>query len=120
MRLALLITVVSACADLKPGKTSEPAGRLSAEEREAWLLQAPEGTRQAPVPPFKGSFDTNTPRCLKRKSRRWPMMCWRKARTQRPNADRMGQSGNIKEIAHPIHGEILPLSQLRRNLWPVG
>jgi len=39
---------------------------------------------------------------------------------QRPNADRMGQSGNIKEVARPIHGEILPLSQLRRNLWPVG
>jgi len=47
LALALLITLMSACADLKPGKTSEPAGSLSAVEREALLQQAREGARQA-------------------------------------------------------------------------
>ena len=47
LALALVITLVSACADLKPGKTSESAGSLSAVEREALLQQAHEGARQA-------------------------------------------------------------------------
>ena len=47
LALALLITLASACADLKPGKTSEPGGSLSAVEREALLQQAREGARQA-------------------------------------------------------------------------
>ncbi|MBK9306898.1 MAG: hypothetical protein IPM58_07395 [Nitrospira sp.] len=47
LALALLITLMSACADLKPGNTPEPAGSLSVEAREALLLQAREGARQA-------------------------------------------------------------------------
>ena len=49
MRLALarLFAFLSACADLKPGKTSDPAGSLSTEEREALYQQAREGARQS-------------------------------------------------------------------------
>jgi len=47
LALALLITLASACADLNPGKTSQPAGSLSALEREALLQQAREAARQA-------------------------------------------------------------------------
>jgi hypothetical protein len=45
LALALLVTLLSACADLKPGKTAGPAGSLSAEEREALYRQAREGAR---------------------------------------------------------------------------
>jgi len=45
--LALLFTLLSACADLKPGKTSDPAGSLSTGEREALYQQAREGARQS-------------------------------------------------------------------------
>ena len=38
---------LSACADLKPSKASDPAGGLSAEEREALYQQAREGARQS-------------------------------------------------------------------------
>jgi hypothetical protein len=47
LALALLFTLWSACADLKPGKISDPAGSLSAEEREALYRQAREGARQS-------------------------------------------------------------------------
>lgn len=47
LALALLITLVSACADLKPGKNSGPAGSLTAVERETLYQQAREGARQA-------------------------------------------------------------------------
>lgn len=49
MRLALvlLFTLLSACADLKPGKTSDPAGSLSTEEREALYQQAREAEQQS-------------------------------------------------------------------------
>ena len=47
LALALLIALLSACADLQPGKMSDPAGRLSAVEREALYQQAREGARQA-------------------------------------------------------------------------
>lgn len=43
LALALFLTLVSACADVKPGKT----GNRSAEEREALYQQAREGLRQA-------------------------------------------------------------------------
>ena len=45
--LALLFPLLSACADLKPGKTSDPAGSLTTEEREALYHQAREGARQS-------------------------------------------------------------------------
>lgn len=45
--LALLITLVSACADVKAGKTVHPAGSLSTVEREALYQQAREGMRQS-------------------------------------------------------------------------
>jgi hypothetical protein len=47
LALALLITLLSACADLKPVKTSGPAGSQSAVEREALYQQAREGERQS-------------------------------------------------------------------------
>ena len=47
LALALLLTLLSACADLKFGKTSEPAGSRSTVEREALYQQAREGARQA-------------------------------------------------------------------------
>jgi hypothetical protein len=49
MRLALplFLTLVSACADVNPGKTSGPVGSRLAEEREALYQQAREGLRQA-------------------------------------------------------------------------
>jgi len=47
LALALLFTLLSACANLTPGKTSDPAGSLSAEEREALYQQAREGARQS-------------------------------------------------------------------------
>lgn len=47
LTLALLIALLSACADLKLVKTSGPAGSLSAEEREALYQQAREGERQS-------------------------------------------------------------------------
>ncbi len=47
LALALLLTQLSACADLKPGKTSEPTRSLSTVEREALYRQAREGARQA-------------------------------------------------------------------------
>ena len=47
LALPLLLTLLSACADLKPGKTSRPAGSLSTVEREALYQQAREGARQA-------------------------------------------------------------------------
>ncbi|NJN70065.1 MAG: hypothetical protein HC801_07210 [Nitrospira sp.] len=40
LALALLFTLLSACANLTPGKTSDPAGSLSAEEREALYQKA--------------------------------------------------------------------------------
>lgn len=45
--LALLFALLSACADLKPGKTSGPAGSLTTEEREVLYHQAREGARQS-------------------------------------------------------------------------
>lgn len=47
LALALFLTLVSACAGVKPGKTSGPVGSRSAEEREALYQQAREGLRQA-------------------------------------------------------------------------
>lgn len=47
LALALLLTLLSACADLKPGPASRPAGSLSTVERQALYLQAREGARQA-------------------------------------------------------------------------
>lgn len=47
LALALLLTQLSACADLKPGKTSEPTRSLSTVERETLYRQAREGARQA-------------------------------------------------------------------------
>lgn len=47
LALALLFTLLSACADLKPDKTSDPAGSRSAEEHEALYQQAREGVRQS-------------------------------------------------------------------------
>lgn len=47
LALALLFTLLSACADLKFGKTSDPAGNRPAVEREALYQQAREGARQA-------------------------------------------------------------------------
>ena len=47
LALPLLLTLLSACADLKPGKTSRPASSLSTVEREALYQQAREGARQA-------------------------------------------------------------------------
>lgn len=45
--LALLITLVSACADVKSDKTVHPAGSLSTVERDALYQQAREGMRQS-------------------------------------------------------------------------
>ena len=45
--LALLVTLLSACADLQLSKTTAPADSRSAEEREALYQQAREGERQS-------------------------------------------------------------------------
>ena len=47
LALALVIALLSACADLKPGKPSGPGGSLSAVEREALYQQAREGERRS-------------------------------------------------------------------------
>ncbi|MGE0471451.1 MAG: hypothetical protein AB7L09_23815 [Nitrospira sp.] len=47
LALALLFTLLSACTDLKLGKTSDPVGSRPAEDREALYQQARESARQA-------------------------------------------------------------------------
>ena len=45
--LALLFILLSACADLKPDKISDPTGNLSTEEREALYQQARKAAQQS-------------------------------------------------------------------------
>ena len=47
LALALLFTLLSACADLKPDKISDRTGRLSTEERGALYQQAREAAQQS-------------------------------------------------------------------------
>ncbi len=47
LALALLFTLLSACADLKLDKTSDRTGSLSTQEREALYQQAREGAQQS-------------------------------------------------------------------------
>ena len=85
LTLALLFTLLSACVDIKLGKTSDPAGSLSTEEREALYQQACEGARQSREQciattrsALQRQFDTNIPRCPTRNSMSWSMMRWRR------------------------------------------
>jgi hypothetical protein len=116
LALALLFTLLSACADLKFGKTADPAGNRPAVEREALYQQAREGARQAreryiatTVPPLSGSFDSNIPRCPMQTLKSWSIMHWRTAYAQKPDANRMGPSGNLTWIVCLPPGEILSL-----------
>ncbi len=47
LALALLFTLLCACADLKLDKTSDRTGSLSTQEREALHRQAREGAQQS-------------------------------------------------------------------------
>ncbi|CUS37769.1 hypothetical protein [Candidatus Nitrospira nitrificans] len=70
LALALLLTLLSACADLKLDQTSDRTGSLSDQEREALQRQAREGAQRS-----REQYIATTRPALQRKFRReYPTM----------------------------------------------